>query len=200
MNKHLSEQGRRDLLLINKALKSGDPASYNELMGLYRDPLYFMFYEKVNEEELAKDLTIESLGKAFTKLNLYNSKYAFSTWLFALAHNHFIDYLRKNKLSTISIEENIFIENNKLKQFNLASQDASPEQIMEKRQRILILRKIVTQLKPIYRDLVRLRYFKELSYNEISNKLGIPIGTVKVQLFRSREQLFKILSGGKDDI
>ena len=200
MNQHLSEQGRRDLLLINKALKSGDPASYNELMGLYRDPLYFMSYEKVNEEELAKDLTIESLGKAFTKLNLYNSKYAFSTWLFALAHNHFIDYLRKNKLSTISIEENIFIDNNKLKQFNLASQDASPEQIMEKRQRILILRKIVAQLKPIYRDLVRLRYFKELSYNEISNKLGVPIGKVKVRLFRSREQLFKILSGSKDDI
>ena len=200
MNKNLSEQGRRDLLLINKALKSGDPASYNKLMGLYRDPLYFMFYEKVNEQELAKDLTIESLGKAFNKLNLYNSKYAFSTWLFAIARNHFIDYLRKNKLSTISIEENIFFENNKIKYFNLESKDANPEQIMEKRQRILILRKIVTQLKPIYRDLVRLRYFKELSYNEISNKLDIPIGTVKVLLFRSREQLFKILSGGKDDI
>ncbi len=199
MNEHLSEHGLRDLLLINRALKSGDPGAYTELMGFYRDPLYFMFYEKVNEQELAKDLTIESLGKAFAKLDLYKPKYAFSTWLFALARNHFIDYLRKNKRLTISIEENILNDSDNLKHFNLVSQDANPEQIMEKTQRIAILRKIVDQLKPIYRDLVRLRYFKELSYNEISNKLNIPLGTVKIQLFRSREQLFKILSG-KDDI
>ena len=79
MNEHLSEHGLRDLLLINRALKSGDPGAYTELMGFYRDPLYFMFYEKVNEQELAKDLTIESLGKAFAKLDLYKPKYAFST-------------------------------------------------------------------------------------------------------------------------
>ena len=198
MNKNLSEQGRRDLLLINKALKSGDPASYNELMGLYRDPLYFMFYEKVNEEELAKDLTIESLGKAFKKLHLYTPDYVFSTWLFTIARNHCIDYLRKNKLSTISIEKLMIDNDGKRTGFDFISKDLNPEQKMEKKQRVAILRQIVDQLTPKYRDLVKLRYFKEMKYEEIAKNLDLPIGTVKAQLHRSREQLFKILSGSRD--
>ena len=81
MNK-LTKKGERDLKLIKKALENGDPSAYKELLKLYRDPLYFMLYEKVNNEELAKDLTIEALGKAFQKLHLYTPEYTFSTWLF----------------------------------------------------------------------------------------------------------------------
>jgi RNA polymerase sigma-70 factor (ECF subfamily) len=79
MTDNLTEKGKRDLKLINRALEDGDSKAYNELMKLYRDPLYFMLYEKVGDQELAKDLTIESLGKAFKKLHLYTSSYAFST-------------------------------------------------------------------------------------------------------------------------
>ena len=71
MKKELSEKGKRDLALINRALDTGDTKAYNELMRLYRDPLYFMLFEKIGNEELAKDLTIEALGKAFKKLHLY---------------------------------------------------------------------------------------------------------------------------------
>ena len=85
-----------------------------------------------------------------------------------------------------------------LDNFDLSSRGLNPEQTMERTQRIAILRKIVDQLKPMYRDLVRLRYFKELSYEEIAEALDAPIGTVKAQLHRSREQLFKILSGVSD--
>ena len=84
---NLTEKGKRDLKLINRALEDGDSKAYNELMKLYRDPLYFMLYEKVGDQELAKDLTIESLGKAFKKLHLYTSSYAFSTWLYTVARN-----------------------------------------------------------------------------------------------------------------
>ena len=105
MSNNLTEKGQRDLKLINRALASGDPAAYSELMKLYRDPLYFMLYEKVSDQELAKDLTIESLGKAFQKLHLYTPDYTFSTWLFTVARNHCIDYLRKHKLPTISIDK-----------------------------------------------------------------------------------------------
>ncbi len=198
MSNTLTEKGQRDLKLIKRALESGDPSAYSELMKLYRDPLYFMLYEKVSDQELAKDLTIEALGKAFKKLHLYTPDYTFSTWLFTVARNHCIDYLRKHKLPTISIDKMMLDDNGKRTNFDLISNDLNPEQKMEKTQRIAILRQIVDQLKPKYRDLVKLRYFKELSYDEIAETLDIPIGTVKAQLHRSREQLFKIMSGSRD--
>ena len=157
-----------------------------------------MLYEKVGDQELAKDLTIESLGKAFKKLHLYVPNYVFSTWLFTVARNHCIDYLRKNKLPTVSIDKMMLDEDGKRTNFDLISDMLNPEQEMEKKQRIAILRQIVDQLKPKYRALVKLRYFKEMTYDEIATTLDIPIGTVKAQLHRSREQLFKIMSGIKD--
>lgn len=198
MTNNLTEKGKRDLKLINRALETGDPTAYNELMKLYRDPLYFMLYEKVGDQELAKDLTIESLGKAFKKLHLYIPNYVFSTWLFTVARNHCIDYLRKNKIPTVSIDKMMLDEDGKKTNFDLISDILNPEQEMEKNQRIAILRQIVDQLKPKYRALVKLRYFKEMTYDEIATTLDIPIGTVKAQLHRSREQLFKIMSGIKD--
>jgi RNA polymerase sigma-70 factor (ECF subfamily) len=199
MNNNLTPKGQRDLKIINRALATGDPKAYNELMKLYRDPLYYMLYEKVGDEELAKDLTIEALGKAFKKLHMYTPDYVFSTWLFTVARNNCIDYLRKHKLPTISIDKMMIDEDGKRNTFDLKSNDPDPETIMIKKQRIAILRHIVDQLKPKYRDLVKLRYFKELSYEEIATTLDVPLGTVKAQLHRSRAQLFQIMSGSKDD-
>jgi len=194
------ERKKRDLILINRALETGDPAAYSELMRHYRDRLYFSIYEKVGDQEISKDLTIESLGKAFKKLHLYKPDFAFSTWLFTVAKNHCIDYLRKNKLPTFSIDKMMIDDEGKQTNFDLKSGDTNPEQILMKKQRIKILRSIVNQLKPKYRDLVKLRYFKEFSYDEIAEELKLPLGTVKAQLHRSREQLFKIMSGAKDRI
>jgi len=198
MTDNLTEKGKRDLLLINRALSSGDPKAYNELMRLYRDPIYFMLYEKVGDQELAKDLTIESLGKGFKNLHMYTPDYTFSTWLYTVARNNCIDYLRKHKIPTISIDKMMLDEDGKRNTFDLKSKDPNPEKVMIKKQRIAILRQIVDQLKPKYRDLVKLRYFKELSYEEIAELLEIPLGTVKAQLHRSRGQLFKIMSGSSD--
>ena len=197
---NLTKKGQRDLILVNRALKEGDRMAYNELMKLYRDPLYFMLYEKVNDQEIAKDLTIEALGKAFKKLHLYTPEYTFSTWLFTVAKNHCIDYLRKKNLPITSINNIMFNKDGKRTSFDIISNDLMPDQKMEKSQRIAILRQIVNKLKPKYRELVKLRYFKEMSYDEISEALEIPIGTVKAQLYRSREQLFKILSGSKESL
>ena len=198
MSDNLTEKGKRDLIIVNRALDSGDPKAYNELMKLYRDPIYFMLYEKVGDQELAKDLTIEALGKAFKKLHLYTPEYAFSTWLYTVARNNCIDYLRKHKLPTISIDKMMLDEDGKRNTFDLISKGLNPEEKMEKKQRIAILRQIVEKLRPKYRDLVKLRYFKEFSYEEIAKTLNIPIGTVKAQLHRSREQLFKIMSGSRE--
>ena len=159
-----------------------------------------MIYEKIGDQEVAKDLTIESLGKAFKKLNLYRPEYTFSTWLFTVARNHCIDYLRKNKLPTFSIDKMLMDDEGKKTNFDLQSKDLNPEEELMKKQRIKILRRIVDRLQPKYRELVKLRYFKELSYDEIAEELSLPIGTVKAQLYRSREQLFNIMAGGKDII
>ena len=200
MRKKLTDKGERDLNLINRAIETGDPKAYTELMKLYRDPLYFMIYEKISDQDVAKDLTIESLGKAFKKLHLYKPDFTFSTWLFTVARNHCIDYLRKKKLPTFSIDKMMLNDDGRKSNFDLESKDPNPEQILIKKQRVKILRRIVDQLKPKYRDLVKLRYFKEYSYEEIAQELDLPLGTVKAQLHRSRDQLFKIMSGVKDNI
>ncbi|MAZ55365.1 MAG: RNA polymerase subunit sigma-24 [Flavobacteriales bacterium] len=184
--------------MIELALATGDPRAYNNLMSKYRDPIFFMLYERVNNKELAKELTIEAFGKAFNKLDSYTPNFAFSTWLFSIAKNNCIDYLRKKKLPTYSIDDIKEKKEGLETAIEIPFQGDGPEKKMINKQRIQILRNIVEQLKPNYRKLVKLRYFKEYSYEEISIELDIPIGTVKAQLFRSREQLFKILSGKKD--
>lgn len=198
MKKELTEKAKEDLKIIDLALTKGDPRAFNTLMSKYRDPIFFMLYDRVNNKELAKELTIEAFGKAFNKLDSYTPNFAFSTWLFSIAKNNCIDYLRKKKLPTYSIDETIEKKEGLETVKEIPFQGDGPEKKMINKQRIQILRNIVEQLKPNYRNLVKLRYFKEYSYEEISIELDIPIGTVKAQLFRSREQLFKILSGKKD--
>ena len=200
MTSNLTDKGLRDLKLIKRALDQGDTTAYNELMKLYRDPLYFMLLEKVGDQEVAKDLTIEALGKAFKKLHMYTPNYTFSTWLFTVARNNCIDYLRKNKVKTTSIDQFTIDNDGKKNKIDIPSDELNPEGILIRKQKIAILRQVVDKLKPKYRELVKLRYFKEMSYEEISTLLQIPIGTVKAQLYRSREQLFQIVSGSKDSI
>ena len=200
MTSNLTDKGLRDLKLIKRALDQGDTTAYNELMKLYRDPLYFMLLEKVGDKELAKDLTIEALGKAFKKLHMYTPNYTFSTWLFTVARNNCIDYLRKNKIKTTSFDQFTIDNDGKKNKIDIQSDELNPEGILIRKQKIAILRQVVDKLKPKYRELVKLRYFKEMSYEEISTLLQVPIGTVKAQLYRSREQLFQIVSGSKDSI
>ena len=200
MTSNLTDKGLRDLKLIKRALDQGDTTAYNELMKLYRDPLYFMLLEKVGDKELAKDLTIEALGKAFKKLHMYTPSYTFSTWLFTVARNNCIDYLRKNKIKTSSIDQFTIDNDGKKNKIDIQSDELNPEGVLIRKQKIAILRQVVDKLKPKYRELVKLRYFKEMSYEEISTLLQVPIGTVKAQLYRSREQLFQIVSGSKDSI
>ena len=200
-NSHLSDKAKIDLILVQRALENGDPRAFNELMARHRDPVYFMLNEKVNgDKELAKELTIEAFGKAFNKLHSYTPKFAFSTWLYSIAKNNLIDYLRKKKLTTVSLENMFDSDEENAQVLQIPTDILNPEGELEKKQRIKILRKIVEKLNPNYRMLVKLRYFKEYTYDEIAQELKIPLGTVKAQLHRSREQLFKILSGSQDKI
>ncbi|MGC6470244.1 MAG: RNA polymerase sigma factor [Flavobacteriales bacterium] len=198
VNRELTEKAKQDLKLIKRALEKGDSRAYSQLMSKYRDPVFFMLFEKVNNKEIAKELTIEAFGKAFNKLSSYSSEYAFSTWLFTIAKNNCIDFLRKKKLPTLSLDATIDNEENSKPIIEIADNALTPDHYLIKSQRLQIIRRIVEKLKPNYRKLVKLRYFKEYTYEEISSELNIPLGTVKAQLHRSREQLFNILSGSED--
>lgn len=196
---NLSDKGKYDYQLVQKAI-DGDQAAYAELMHRYRDSIYFMLLKMVNNKDDADDLTIEAFGKAFKRLEQYTPNYAFSTWLFKIASNNCIDFIRKQRMKLYSIDKGITDDDGAEISIDLKSEERNPEQEAIRQQKIQLMRQVVEQLKPRYRQLVELRYFEEYSYEEISEQLDLPLGTVKAQLFRARDFLFQILKNSKDKI
>jgi RNA polymerase sigma factor (sigma-70 family) len=201
LNDNLSTKAVYDYNLVRAAVDSGDQKAYAELMQRYKDSVFFMLLKMVNNKDDAEDLTIEAFGKAFKRLSQYTPTYAFSTWLFKIASNNAIDHLRKKKLrNNFSIDNQLKGDDGDNYSFELKSDVLDPEETVIRKQKIKLLRDVVDKLKPRYKDLIQFRYFEELSYEEISVKMDIPIGTVKAQLFRAREFLYEILKKGEEKI
>jgi len=193
INPNLSDNARRDVELVILARK-GDEKAYALLLSRYRDAIYYMLLKMVNNKLDAEDLAIEAFGKAFANIHQYEPQFAFSTWLFRIASNNAIDYLRKKRAVTVPLEpvfdnKSVGVEYN----YNARSDFDDPEESFIRAQNSKLLHKAVSSLKPRYRLLLEMRYFKEYSYSEIAEELKLPLGTVKVQLFRSREMLFELL-------
>ena len=194
LNPNLSENARRDAELIVAAC-SGDENAFERLMKLYKDALYFMILKMVNNKTDAKDLTLEAFGKAFINIRQYDPHFAFSTWLFRIASNNAIDHLRKKRLNIVPLEPKLGNNVGEGIEYNYAmmTDHDSPEAIFIKEQNAEFLRRAVSSLSVRFQMLIELRYFKDYSYSEIAEELKLPLGTVKVQLFRSRILLFNIL-------
>tara|TARA_B100001057_G_C22604897_1_gene854254 strand:+ start:69 stop:686 length:618 start_codon:yes stop_codon:yes gene_type:complete len=190
---HLSEKAKKDYQLVLKATVEKDQQAFGQLMERYKDAIYYMLLKMVNNNNDAEDLTIEAFGKAFNRLNQYTPSYAFSTWLFKIATNNCIDFLRKKKKNVMSIDNRITNKDGDEIMIDLKSDGMTPEQETIRDQKIQLMRSYVKKLKPRYETLVEMRYFKEMSYEEISSELGLPLGTVKAQLFRAREFLHNIM-------
>jgi RNA polymerase sigma factor (sigma-70 family) len=186
----LSDKAKSDLLLVEEA-KKGNEKAFASLMNRYRDSIYYMLLKMVNNSSDAEDLTIEAFGKAFRNLDSYTPKFAFSTWLFKIATNNCVDFIRKKQISPTPFEnlsdslDNVTV--------NIQSDLPDPEEALINLQKIAVLKDIVSQLKPRYKSLIELRYYKEYSYEEISSELNLPIGTVKAQLYRAKTLLYNIL-------
>jgi RNA polymerase sigma factor (sigma-70 family) len=186
----LSDKARSDLQLVEHA-KLGSEKAFASLMNRYRDSIYFMLLKMVNNPSDAEDLTIEAFGKAFSNLELYTPKFAFSTWLFKIATNNCVDFIRKKQVSPTPLDH---LQDSMDNITMLIQSDLpDPEESMINSQKIAALKAIVNQLKPRYKSLIELRYFREYSYEEISSELRLPIGTVKAQLFRAKTLLYNIL-------
>ncbi len=194
-----SEKAKRDQTLVNDAIQHGNQNAFAELMKLYKDTVFFMLLKMTGNHEDAEDLTIETFGKAFIHIGQYNAKYAFSTWLFRIATNHGIDFMRKRKKNVLdSLKSEQLDESGEKQQF--VTELMNPEEAFIRGQKIERVRQVVETLKPRYRRLIALRYFEEQSYEEISSLLELPLGTVKAQLFRAREFLYQALVNMNEQI
>ena len=191
-NNNLSAKGVYDWKLVQRALKKGDQKAYAELMGRYKDTIFFMLLKMVRDKDDADDLTIEAFGKAFKNLHQYIPDFSFSTWLFKIANNNCIDFIRRRK-AAVSIDRTYETADGDEISMEPKSETLNPEEKAIKKQKIQLMQSVVEKLQPRYRTLVELRYFQEKSYEEISQELELPIGTVKAQLFRARELLYHTL-------
>ncbi len=196
---HLSDKAKRDLELVQLAI-DGDQMAYAELMDRYRESIYYMMLKMVKNTDDADDLTIEAFGKAFNRLHQYSPSYAFSTWLFKIASNNCIDFIRKKRVKLTSMDTGIKTDDGETVYLDAKSSTKDPEETIMYKQKVHHMRQLVSRLKPRYRILVEKRYFEELSYEEISEELGLPLGTVKAQLFRARDFLANMMENTKDTI
>lgn len=196
----LTEKAQRDYLLVLEARDNGNQKAYTELMNGYRDALYFMLLKMTNDPYDAEDLTIEAFGKAFKNIGNYTPDYAFSTWLFKIATNNCIDFLRSKKKNTISLDIAFGNNQSDYAAKEVVSETHNPEATCIEKQKSVVMRKMVEKLKPNYRRLVELRYFQELSYEEIAEELNLPLGTVKAQLFRARDTMYKLMKDSQERI
>jgi RNA polymerase sigma factor (sigma-70 family) len=200
LNKEFSEKAKKDFLLIEKAKEHGDEKAYAELMSRYKKPVYHMILKMVRNVDDAEDLTIEAFAKAFRNLKKFNPEFTFSTWLFRIATNNCIDFIRKKKLETTSISGSLKDDNGDNVDMDIRDVNLDPQEEAIKAEKIDIIQAIVTKLPPKYQLLVKLRYFNELSYEEIAIEIDAPLGTVKAQLHRARELLYDLVKNRKDAI
>lgn len=188
----LSARAAADLKLV-EAAKGGCQQSFEKLLNRYRHSVYCKMYSMVNNNLDAEDLTSEAFSKAFHKLPTYVPHHAFSTWLHRIAKNNCIDFIRKKRIQTLSIDEPVEKGSECDFSNNLKAEMLNPEERMVREQRQELVRLVVDKLDVKYRRMIELRYFKELAYDEIADKLSIPLGTVKAQLFRAKDLMYDLI-------
>ena len=191
-----SESSREDDMLVKRAM-GGDEQAYTELVEKYQRSLYFHIMKMIKDKEQVNDLVQEAFVKAFDNLNTYSTNYAFSTWLYRIATNHTIDYLRKKKLKTLSIDEPMKTRDGEM-QMQLEDESAGTDRNIIRKQRQNIVQNAIDDLPPKYRKVIEMRHMEEKSYQEIADVLDLPLGTVKAHIFRARELLYKELKDKRE--
>ena len=186
---NVDERKLEDRKLIHQA-RAGNQKAFEKLLNKYRNLVYHVMLRMVRNPQEAEDLCQEAFIKAFGALHSFNEEFAFSTWLMKIATNNCIDFLRKKKLRTYSIDEPIQYKDDKVS-FELPTHDPTPERIMLDEERRQVIDNAIHSLPPRYCQVIVLRHKEEKSYEEIAELLELPLGTVKARIFRAREMLNK---------
>lgn len=188
INQTLTINGIRSLTdgeLITNAV-SGRVDGFEELVRRYQRPITSYVFRMLGNYESSLDVTQEVFIKVYNSLSKYSSEYKFSTWLYRIAHNAAIDHMRRNSMNAVSIEAE---NSDGTYQLQIESRRPSPEQDHERGEWRNEIDAVVKCLPPTYRDLILLRHSRDLSYDEIADVTGLPLGTVKNRLFRAREMM-----------
>ncbi len=173
---------------IEKA-KNGDQSAFTYLLDRYWNEVYGFMLKRTEDETDAEDITIETFSKAFDKIATYNPAFQFNTWLIAIAKNVHVDMLRKRKSAWF-----LDITDQEDRQaYNVADTSPSAEDKLITEQNLSRLLMCIKELKPQYQDVIQLRYFQELSYQEIADHLGEPLSNVKIKLLRAKKLLAEII-------
>jgi RNA polymerase sigma-70 factor (ECF subfamily) len=189
----MTKKGQDDFSLVEQA-KKGCQQSFARLMERHQSAVFHLMLRMTKDREDANDLTLEAFGKAFTRLGSYAPNYAFSTWLYKIAVNNGIDFVRRKRLQLLSIDNAIDAgEGDQDFRETLRTDHLDPEQFIIRKQRIELMRRCMDQLTDKYRQMLEMRYDLDLSYEEIAAELNVPLGTVKAQLFRAKELLGELL-------
>ena len=173
---------------IEKA-KIGDQVAFTFLLDFYWNEVYGFMLKRTENETDAEDITIETFSKAFDKLATYNPEFQFNTWLIAIAKNVHIDILRKKK-SSLFVE---ITDEEDYQAYNIADTTPSAEDKLITEQNLSQLLQYIKELKPHYQEVIQLRYFQEMSYQEIANQLEEPLSNVKVKILRAKKLLAEII-------
>lgn len=184
-----SERTQRDYALVCDARENGSGQAYAALMATYREPLYLLMLKMSHNPTTAADLTVETFSKAFLQLNRYAPTSSFSSWLFTIGINTYIDHTRRRHLETVPLDRPDADGGKEAVEYQIPTSQPNPEEVLMRIERDENIKQIVEQLKEPYREIVRLRYYEDMSYDEISKALNIPLGTVKIRLSRAKELL-----------
>ena len=172
-------------------VRNGDRRAFDELFGRYQESIRQMYMQRTGgNEHDSNDMLQNTFIKVYLNIDTYKPEYTFCQWIYTIARNTFIDYVRKRREYVVSIDASDGVTN----AYNPASQQPTPEERMIITQHSRELNTILDNMNPRYRDVIILRFFNEYSYDEIAEKLNVPIGTVKTLIHRAREILLSKIS------
>lgn len=179
--------------LIREALK-GDQKAFRSLVDRHQGSVFHIIFRIVRDKEVASDLVQETFMKAFSSLKSYRSEFRFSTWLYKIAANSSIDFLRKKRIQALSLDNPIKTNDGEVA-IEVPDYSHHPEEELVRRERAVSIKEAIDGLPEKYRRVIIARHREEKSYEDIATELGLPVGTVKARIFRARELLKKRLRG-----
>jgi RNA polymerase sigma-70 factor (ECF subfamily) len=181
--------------------KQGREAAFRELVRRYERPVFSLIFRMVRDREIAEDLAQDTFIKILNNIDRYRPEFKLSSWLFKIANNVAIDYLRKRQLDTVSMEGSPHAATTteiEATSFEIASQQESQLEEMEARELGSSIERAIAALRPEYRSCIMLRHVEGRSYEEIAAILDLPLGTVKTYIHRARHELRDALSDSRE--
>lgn len=191
------QSNEEDFEAIRKIL-DGDKSAFTFIQNKYKTRIKSLVRRMIKDPDDVDDLTQEAFIKAYNALDSFQFAYNFSAWLYRIASNSCIDFLRKKRFKTVSIDQPVAGEEDLY--IDIPNDDLTPDIEMISKERKKILKKAIDELPENYRNIINMRHTEEMDYKEIAKKLEIPLGTVKAHLFRARKLLYDALIDKKEII